>query len=394
MNQDKLSKIISNYKYSEDDMVAVVKAGIVILPCLKEFSSKLHEYIFTFEHARAFLNTPDQLDHHKLKLEYWLTQVLSGVYSEKFFDYLEHINFVHKRIGLPSNYINSTFTFIRRFVRNKLNESGMAEYVDAVEKVLDLNLELLSTQYVNEDFDRTLLIIRILREAVDRGYIEPYTQQIVSADSLDVVSYECLCRINHPDAGLILPSAFLDVAKQIDMYREITKEMLQKCFCFFEKRHETFSVNLSFLDITDRITRKFINDILMEYKPGPRLIVEIVETEELDASDEVIGFIREMKEFDVQIAIDDFGSGFSNFNNIDKIKPDFIKIDGSLIRDIDTNSINYAAVESIVDMSHKLSIATVAEFVHSESVMEVCRRLGISRLQGFHIAKPVRLNEV
>lgn len=394
VNQDTLAKIIANYKYTEEDMETVKKAGSIILPHLDEFSASLHEHIFTFDHAKAFIRTPEQFLNHKQKIEYWFTQVFSAEYTGEFYEYLNHINFVHKRIGLPSNYINSTFTFVRRFIRNRLHEAGVINYMDSVEKVLDLNLELLSTRYAGENFDSTLLMIRILRESLEEGFVTPYVQKIVSADTLTTSSYECLCRIDHPEHGLISPHRFLDIAKQIDMYGDITRCMFIKSFEVFKDRAEPFSINLSFLDISDTGTRAFINGMLSEYNPGRRLIIEIVETEQLADSEELYSFTEELKEHGVMIAIDDFGSGFSNFHNIDKIKPDYIKIDGSLIKDIDTNGINYAAVESIVDMSQKLGIATVAEYVHSERVMQTCRRLGVCKLQGFHISEPVSIARI
>lgn len=388
MKPDTLNKIINSYQYDANDAEVVLEASKIILPHVNDFSSKLHEHVFSFEHAKAFLKTGADVEYHKEKIEYWISQVFIGVYTNEFYDYLNHINYLHKRIGLPSNYINSTFTFIRRYIRNKLVDAGALMCLDSVEKILDLNLELLSTQYVSEDFEETLAMIRLLRESIDNDYIEPYVQMIADADTLKPASYECLCRIVHPTEGVILPWRFLDIAKQIDMYSEITKTMFEKSFEYFKNMDVKFSLNLSFLDISNEETHAFLNNLIDKYSFGDQLILEIVETEQLSDMSLLFDFIAEVKEKNTQVAIDDFGAGFSNFNNIDKLSPDYLKIDGSLIKDIDKNSINHAAVESIVAMSKKLGIKTVAEYIHSEAVLNICKGMGICKLQGFYIEEP------
>lgn len=392
MWEDKLSEIIENYKYTKTDVEIVKQASDIVLPHVEEFSEKLHEHVFSFEHARAFLKTSDAVKYHKQKIEYWISQVFIGVYTKEYYDYLTHINFLHKRIGLPSNYINSTFTFIRRFIRQKLNDADKISFLDSVEKVIDLNLELLSTQYVGENFEETLKMIRLIREAIDNDYIQPVFQKIVSADTLEISSYECLCRIDHPIHGTIFPNSFMDIAKQIGVYGEITHAMFKKSFQTFADTKIPFSLNVSFLDIKEDKIRSDIRALLQEFTPGKQLIIEIVETEELDDLSIMYDFIQEMRSYGAQIAVDDFGSGYSNFNNINKLKPDYLKIDGSLIKDIDENTINFAAVESIVGMAKKLGMQTVAEFVHSKDICKICQNLGISKIQGYYIAKPEPLD--
>jgi EAL domain-containing protein (putative c-di-GMP-specific phosphodiesterase class I) len=88
------------------------------------------------------------------------------------------------------------------------------------------------------------------------------------------------------------------------------------------------------------------------------------------------------------IAIDDFGAGFSNFEQILALKPNILKIDGSLIKDIDHDAIHYAIVENIHHLAKKLGIATVAEYVHSEAILSKVRIIGIDYVQGFHLDIP------
>jgi EAL domain-containing protein (putative c-di-GMP-specific phosphodiesterase class I) len=394
MNYEHIGKLFNSYQLNEKDKENIAAAWEHIRGHVTEFSDELHSHVMNFEHARAFLKNDAELAYHKQKIEYWLVQLFSRAYTSEYYDYLDHINKLHKRIGLPPNYINSTFTFIRRFIRNKINRAGESVLIDSVEKLIDINLELLSTHYAGEDFEAMLSDIRLFRESLDKGYVVPFAQPIFDAQTLEIAGYECLCRIDHPRKGIIPPFRFLEIARQIDMYSDITRIMFEKSFAFFCETGKTFSLNVAFSDIRDAETSAFIFTIIEKYMPQQRLIIEIVETEELEVNEIIYDFCKKLRGCGVLIAIDDFGSGFSNFNNISKISPDFIKIDGSLIKDIETNFINRAAVEGIVATAAKLNIRTVAEYVHSDSVMKICRDIGIDKLQGFHLGSPIRLTDI
>ena len=123
--------------------------------------------------------------------------------------------------------------------------------------------------------------------------------------------------------------------------------------------------------------------------PKPELIVfEILESEGINNFSEIISFIKAVKEMGCKIAIDDFGSGYSNFERISQLEVDYVKIDGSLIKNIDTNQNNEILVQTIVDFSKKIGIKTIAEFVHSESVYKKVKELGIDYAQGYYIGEP------
>ena len=95
-----------------------------------------------------------------------------------------------------------------------------------------------------------------------------------------------------------------------------------------------------------------------------------------------------MKRYGAKIAIDDFGSGYSNFSYLTKLSADYIKIDGSLIKDIDVDKTALVVVETIVQFAKKLNIKTIAEYVHSSIIMDKVKELGIDYSQGFYIDEP------
>ena len=105
-------------------------------------------------------------------------------------------------------------------------------------------------------------------------------------------------------------------------------------------------------------------------------------------------FIKNVKRFDAKIAIDDFGSGFSNFEHIVKMDIDYLKLDGSLIKNLHENKEDQMAVEAIVGLAQKLGVETIAEFVCSKMVHEAVKKAGITYSQGYWLGKPEPISAV
>jgi EAL domain-containing protein (putative c-di-GMP-specific phosphodiesterase class I) len=147
-------------------------------------------------------------------------------------------------------------------------------------------------------------------------------------------------------------------------------------------------------DIKDPMCRKSIYEALSTYPNPERVVFEILETEELCDFETVNEFISRVRYFGAKIAIDDFGSGYSNFHYLLKMKVNFYKIDASLIRYITEDSDSKLLVESIVHFAKKLGVETIAEYVENEAIANECKRLGIDYLQGYYFGKPGAINEV
>lgn len=150
-----------------------------------------------------------------------------------------------------------------------------------------------------------------------------------------------------------------------------------------------FSLNLAVADILDTEVRYYILQMLATYPAtARRLTFEILENEGMENVEAVQAFIDEVKAAGCQIAVDDFGSGYSNFAHILTLKVDILKIDATLIRNIDDDPQARVLVHTIVDFCRKLGIKTVAEFVHSAPVYETVKELEIDYSQGFYLGKP------
>jgi len=119
-----------------------------------------------------------------------------------------------------------------------------------------------------------------------------------------------------------------------------------------------------------------------------RVTFELLESEAIQDYKKVDRFIGEVSRYGAKIAIDDFGSGYSNFSYLTKINADYIKIDGTLIENIDVDDASMIVVDTIVQFAKKLGIETIAEYVHSSVVMAKVKELGIDFSQGYYIDEP------
>ena len=224
--------------------------------------------------------------------------------------------------------------------------------------------------------------------AITDKRIKPFFQPIYNINTGEIEKYESLIRLISRDGKVLTPYYFLNMAHKTGLYFKLTSTIVYKSFEFFRDKSIEFSVNISAKDILDETTKRIILNNVKTF-PKPELIVfEILESEGINNFSEIISFIKAVKEMGCKIAIDDFGSGYSNFERISQLEVDYVKIDGSLIKNIDTNQNNEILVQTIVDFSKKIGIKTIAEFVHSESVYKKVEELGIDYAQGYYIGEP------
>ncbi|WP_339845921.1 bifunctional diguanylate cyclase/phosphodiesterase [uncultured Halopseudomonas sp.] len=240
-----------------------------------------------------------------------------------------------------------------------------------------------------ESYEQNLIWANRLRRALDDGRIVPHFQPILDLRTGRIEKFECLARMIDEEGKPISPSEFLGIAKKIRLYRFITRTMVTQCFTKFADNDYAFSLNLSCEDLLDPDLTDFIVDKLRGSPSlASRLIFEILESEGIENYAEVRRFIDRVKALGCRITIDDFGTGYSNFQHLLRLNVDIIKIDGSLIEHIDTDQIALNVTRGIQQFATGLGMRTVAEFVHSKSVLKCVRLLNIDEVQGYCIGKP------
>ncbi|MEJ2213701.1 MAG: EAL domain-containing protein [Gammaproteobacteria bacterium] len=222
-----------------------------------------------------------------------------------------------------------------------------------------------------------------------------FAQAIVNSDDMQVNKYECLVRLVDENGKIVSPFYFLDVAKKTKLYHKITKVVVTKTLEALQKINDVeFSINLSPDDLMHNETMDFISKAISQSNCAKRVVLEIVESEEIEELNAVSDSINQLKGLGCKVAIDDFGTGYSNFSYLMQINADFIKVDGSLIKDIDQNENSRVIAQTILQFANQLELKTVAEFVHNEKVMDEVKRMGFDYLQGFHLDEPKSLNEI
>jgi len=241
---------------------------------------------------------------------------------------------------------------------------------------------------LNDVYKNNLLWANKIKKAIEEDKIVPFFQPIVNNKNGAWEKYETLVRLIDDDGSVISPYFFLDISKQTKYYTQITKIMIEKSFDTFKDTNLEFSINITIEDILNHDIKSFLFDHLKQYAIGNRLVLEIVESESIENFTEISKFIDEVKKHGCKIAIDDFGTGYSNFEYLLKLKSDYIKIDGSMIKNIDTNRDAKLVVSTIVDFAQKMGIKTIAEFVENESIENVVKELGIDYSQGYLHSKP------
>ena len=233
----------------------------------------------------------------------------------------------------------------------------------------------------------------IISSAIKEDRILPFVQPIVDRNG-QISHHECLMRIAQPEGNSTryLPPVFLETAKKVKLYPRLSRMIIQKSFEKFHKGGQ-FSINLSYLDIKEPGTRFFLEELIERHKAQGRVMFEILEHESLDDFDLVKNFLDHFRERGVQVAIDDFGSQYSNLMEIIRIWPDYLKIDGSLIRNITTNHNTYLAVRSITEFARDLDIKTIAEFVHDRDTFLTCKEIGVNYFQGYYFSPAIRTTD-
>lgn len=238
------------------------------------------------------------------------------------------------------------------------------------------------------EYERNLKLSGIVRDAVEAGKIVPYFQAMVELRTDKVKKYECLARLVDKNEKIISPAVFIPVAKKIKVYNSVTKTVVDKAFEMFKDSEFEFSINLSIEDIMSSEIFNFIIDKLKSSKASKRVIFELLESDAIEDFKKVDRFISEVKRYGAKIAIDDFGSGYSNFGYLTRMNADYIKIDGDLVKDIDVDKNSLFVVETIVQFAKKLGIKTIAEYVHSSVVLDIVKDLGVDYAQGYYIDEP------
>ena len=248
-------------------------------------------------------------------------------------------------------------------------------------------------QVEHKKAQKNMKTINMIKKAINDFKIVSYFQPIINNKTKEIEKYESLVRLIDENGEIISPFFFLDVAKKGKYYSQITAMVLNNSFGALQNTDMDISINVSALDIERKSTRDRLFTLLEQHKQyASRIVFELLEDESVKDFKTIKRFIYDVKELSARIAIDDFGAGYSNFERLLDYQPDILKIDGCLIRDIETNAYSRSVVETIVSFAKKQNIKTIAEYVENEQIFNILNEMGVDYSQGYHFGKALPLD--
>ncbi|MFW2601279.1 REC domain-containing phosphodiesterase [Aliarcobacter butzleri] len=249
---------------------------------------------------------------------------------------------------------------------------------------------------IHQSFENNIKWLKQLKNGFKENKFQAYFQPIVDTQTKEIYKYEALIRYIDENGNEVGPYNFLDIAKKTKQYPNIIKVILKDALKLIKEKNKKVSINISYADISNRNTTKYIYDFLTEQsvEHTKLLSFEILESEEIVDFEEVSKFISEVKKFECLVGIDDFGAGYSNFHLLSKLKISFIKIDGSLIQNIHNSKDLEIIVRTISNIAKEFNVKTVAEFVANEEIYNKVKELNIDYSQGFYFDKPISYDSI
>ena len=257
--------------------------------------------------------------------------------------------------------------------------------------------------YVAESHDRELNLqqaqmshIANVSQAIaeNRFYLVKQLIKPIVHDARGYMHYEILLRLQDRQGKLVSPGRFIPVAERYGVITIVDRWVLETTLNsyqqYFAQQQAIVSINLSGVSINDeRFTDLAIDLIKNSPVQGDRLCFEITETAAISNINRAQQFIDTMKELGVKFALDDFGSGVSSFAYLKSLPVDYLKIDGSLVKNLSHEECDRAIVSSINQVAHLMGMKTIAEFVEDRAILQHLDNIGVDYAQGYRIGKPV-----
>ncbi len=312
-----------------------------------------------------------------------------------FADEIEHINFEPN--GLPEvDYLSVALSggFARKVDFPEEHGSDiLLKAIEARRTAMRDNRHICDAREAIQQDDlrkEQLSWLSCVSRAVLEQNIVTFSQPIFHAQSREVASQECLVRIIEDDQ-VIPPGRFLPIVEGSHLYNRLSRHMIRSTIEYMAKREECFSINLSPQDLMSDRTLSVLELAISKMNDPSRLGLEVLESAQIKDYGRMIEVCDHFKKLGTKIMVDDFGSGYSNIDEIIRLNPDIIKLDGSLVQNLDKDAKQRRITEQLIRLCHVFEAKTVAEFVHNQQVCEIVEDMGVDYLQGYYLAEPSRL---
>ncbi len=236
-----------------------------------------------------------------------------------------------------------------------------------------------------------------LRDALDEDRLVLFQQPVVQLKDRKTMHHEVLLRIRDEDGRHIMPGNFIELAESLGLIQEIDMRVVEKLLAHLREHGRSdeklrYFVNLSRVSISDPHWIRRITALLRDSGVNPsQLVFEITETAAMSEIDVTITFIKHLKEMGCRFALDDFGAGFSSFYYLKRFDVDYLKIDGSFIRDLATDEGSRIFVRALNDVARGLDKQVIAEWVETPEALNLLLGMGTQFGQGYLFQRPAPL---
>ena len=280
---------------------------------------------------------------------------------------------------------------------NCTTENISSTYVSARVEMMSKNVQFLVRDASEERLDEESIrkkyqMVNLIHYAISHDTLIPYYQGIYDNKKQRIHHYEALMRLEDENGNLYLPKDFLSVARSFGLlYDSLSLIMLKKVFeRFRDEEDRAVSINIGIRDIQNPDIVDCIYDTLSTMKHPENFIFEFLENEDVEDYNDLVTFVDKIHDLGGLISIDDFGNGYSNLQHILSIHSDFIKIDGSIVRNccIDKESENLVALITGWKSLSARNVKIIAEFVENEEIQKMMEIYNIDFSQGYLFSKP------
>jgi len=249
---------------------------------------------------------------------------------------------------------------------------------------------------LSKELQASLEWARTLHQAVADDNLVLHFQAIYHIATKEVAYYEALVRLEL-DGRIVPPGEFIPALEREGDMSLLDRQVISKAIYYLAKHPKLakIAINLSAQGFSDERLVPLIKDKLEEYQVNAnRIIFELTESASLSNITATQLMIEKLKALGCAFSIDDFGTGFSTFSYLKQLPAESVKIDGSFVVDLATNSVDLALVKAIYEVATALGKKTVAEFVENEATMEILADIGVTYAQGYHLAKPLPVDKL
>lgn len=333
--------------------------------------------------------------------EIFETQPGEFVWAAQFNDQTEIIDhltsaarLLNQPVKIDDKTINLSIAFGAEFLTDRDLEKRVQSARIAARSAEDNRSPVeISEAAIEQSAQDNLMLIGEIDDAIANGEIYTVYQPKVSLTSGNVTSYETLARWKHPVRGHLSPFLFVGLAEQNGKSFALTEHILNVAFGDSNSLGHAmpFSVNVSPSLLSDDRFVGMLQSLIEKHALPPHLLyLEIIETEMMESSTAIRQRLEHICSLGIHISIDDYGTGYSNLENLRTLKASELKLDKQFVSELETNALSARLISTTLALGNELGMSIVVEGVETEAQAAMLRSIGIETAQGYYFAKPMK----